>query len=339
MTDPIAAPEQVAHTPGPIVRWGRRAAHALRRALNRLLNSLLDNPIVRKELRGRMRGWRAVAVLTAHLTLLSCFASLIYFGVAQSANTVDVSPVGQEMGQVLFYSTYMLLLMLVVFLSPAFTAGTLSGERERKTLDLLITTLLPTRALILGKLASALAYMLLLILAALPIQSLALMFGGITLAEVLVGTLILIATALAAGSIGLFVSALMRSTLASTALTYAAILLTTLGLPMAALVSTSLFGIMIVDSVDRLTWVAQAVLLYLAGFLICTSPFATAVATKLIQDQKNSLFFFRIPIQDITGAPHLLPLISPWVVYVVLCVLLSGALAAASIAVVNRRRG
>jgi len=286
-----------------------------------------------------MRGWRAAIVLTVHLSVLSCFASLIYFGVAQSANASGGRPVGQEMGQTLFYSTYMLLLLLVVFLSPGFTAGAISGERERKTLDLLITTLLPTRALVLGKLASALTYVVLLILAALPIQSLALVFGGVTLAEVLIGTAILVATALAAGTIGLFVSTLMRSSIASTVLTYASVLMVTLGLPLILTVSLSLFGIVAIDSVDQLAWAAQVALIYLAGLLICTSPFATAVATKLVQEEENSLLFFSIPIQGPSGAPGALPLISPWVVYVLLCVLLSAGLLAASIVLLKQRRG
>jgi len=286
-----------------------------------------------------MRGWRATAVLTVHLVVLSCFASLIYFTVVESAQSTGRGAVGAGVGQTLFYSSYMLLLTLVVFLSPAFTAGTISGERERKTLDLLITTLLPTRSLVLGKLTSALAYIVLLTLAALPIQSLALMFGGIILSEVIIGTLILLVTALIAGSMGIFVSSIMKSSIASTVLTYATILLTAMGLPIVLFVLLSFTGFVVDPLMNNLSWVWQAVLIYVLGFLICTNPFATAVATKLLEEEKNSLFYFTTQVRDRSGVPHTLPLISPWIVYVTLYLAVSALLITLSILILRHKRG
>ncbi len=210
-----AQPEGKAHlevestVPGKASRPGKRSS-APRRALA-AIDRGLRNPIVLKELRGRMRGWRAPVILTIQLVVVSCFTVLLYLLVVESSATSGTATIGQTLGQALFYSVYMLLLLLVVFLSPAFTAGALSGERERKTLDLLVTTLLPPRALVLGKLLSALAYILLLILVALPIQSLAMMFGGVVLAEMVIGTLMLLVTALVTGAVGMFISSLMRS--------------------------------------------------------------------------------------------------------------------------------
>jgi hypothetical protein len=143
------------------------------------------------------------------------------------------------MSQTLFCSTYVLLL----------------------TLDLLITTLLPTYSLVLGKLISALAYIVPLIIATLPILSMGLTFGGIVLADVLIGTLILLVTALIAGSIGILFSSIMRSSIASTVLTYAAILLTALGLPIVILVMLSFFGFAFDPLLNNLDWTVQAPLL------------------------------------------------------------------------------
>jgi ABC-type transport system involved in multi-copper enzyme maturation permease subunit len=311
----------------------------LGKRLLRLVSRLWSNPIVLKELRGRMRGWRAVIILIAQLVVLSCFASLIYFSVAEGAGATTSGTIGQIMGQTLFYSTYMLLLVLVVFLSPAFTAGTISGERERKTLDLLITTLLPTRSLVLGKLISALAYMVLLILIALPIQSLALMFGGVIFAEMLIGTLLLLVTALIAGSIGVFISSLTRSSIASTVLTYAAILVFTIGLPIVALVVTLFLTAVLEPIISDLGWVMQAALIYLGGFLLCTNPFAVAVTTKLLEDAEDTLFFFTLQLTSTQGRTYTIPLISPWVVYVLFYVAVSALLIVFSILILKRKRG
>ena len=307
--------------------------------LERLTFGLWSNPIVIKELRGRMRGWRAAAVLTVQLVVLSCFASVIYFTVVEGAGSTSRGTIGQTMGQALFYSTYMLLLVLVVFLSPAFTAGTISGERERKTLDLLITTLLPAHSLVLGKLVSALAYIILLILVALPIQSLALMFGGVIFAETVIGTLILLVTALIAGSIALFISSLVKSTIMSTVTTYATILLVTIGLPIVAGIMIAFLAALLEDIINDFHWTVQAALIYVGGFLLCTNPFAVAVTTKLIEDSEDSLFFFTVPLNVPGRSSFVLPLVSPWVVYVLFYTAFSAALIIASIWILKRKRG
>lgn len=316
----------------------RRKRGRLLGLLHRLAYQTWNNPIVVKELRGRMRGWRAAVVLIVHLLLMSCFASFIYFVVSESASNTGSGAIGQVMGQTLFYSSYLLLLVVVAFLSPAFTAGAISGERERQTLDLLMTTLLPTHSLVIGKLISSLAYIALLILAALPIQSLAFVFGGVILPELLVGTLILLVTALIAGSVGLFISTLMKSSIASTVITYAVILLSTMGLPIMAGIMLSFLGNMISVLLSDMGWIGELLVLYMGGFLLCTNPFATAVATKLFEEEYKSLFFFTVPISS-GNVSFNAPAISPWVVYTVFYVLLSAALILASVLILRRKRG
>ena len=79
---------------------------------------------------------------------------------------------------------------LIVFIGPAFTAGAISGEKERQTYDLLRTTLLPAGALVRGKLISALGYVFLLVFASVPLQSVAFLLGGVALEELIISQLI-----------------------------------------------------------------------------------------------------------------------------------------------------
>jgi ABC-type transport system involved in multi-copper enzyme maturation permease subunit len=285
-----------------------------------------------------MRGWRAATVLIVHLTMLGCFASFIYLVVAESASSGSGTGAGQTMGQTLFYSTYLMLLVLVVFLSPAFTAGAISGERERKTIDLLITTLLPAHSLVLGKLISALAYVVLLILAALPIQSLAFMFGGVVLSEMVIGTILLLVTALIVGSVGILVSSIVKSSIASTVLTYATILMSTLGIPIIVGITLGFLGVLLETILDSLSWLWQSILLYVGGFLLCTNPFAAVVTTKLIEESENTWFFFTTNISG-GGISFNAPLISPWIVYTLFYTALSAALILISILVIRWKRG
>ena len=109
---------------------------------------------------------------------------------------------------------------LLILVTPAITAGAISGERERQTLDLLLVTHTGSLRIILGKLAESLALMLLLVFATLPAMCLVLVTGSVTLPQVLVGMLYLGVTAFAMLSVGMLCSALLRRTVTATVVSY-----------------------------------------------------------------------------------------------------------------------
>src|SRR5690606_6932354 len=131
-------------------------------------------------------------------------------------------------------------LLLIVFIAPAFTAGAITGERERQTYDLLKTTLLASPSFVLGKLESALSYILLLLLAAIPLQSIAFLFGGVSELEVLLSFVILMVTAIALGTVGIYFSAVAPRTLAASVRAYTVALAVTFGVP---LILSIFFGV------------------------------------------------------------------------------------------------
>ena len=53
--------------------------------------------------------------------------------------------------------------ILLMFIVPAVTASSISGERERQTLELMLTTQMTAFQVVIGKLMSALSTLLLLI--------------------------------------------------------------------------------------------------------------------------------------------------------------------------------
>ena len=109
-------------------------------------------------------------MLTVYLLLLGAFTALIYVAVAESALAVGGQVNMGEIGRTLFTGIIGIEMMLVAFIAPAFTAGAISGEREHQTYELLRTTLLAPSKLVLGKLLAALFYVLLLLLAAVPLR-------------------------------------------------------------------------------------------------------------------------------------------------------------------------
>jgi ABC-type transport system involved in multi-copper enzyme maturation permease subunit len=294
---------------------------------------LTRNPVVLKELRGRMRGARAFIVLGVYLLLMSGFITLLYAVYITSTSNVYSRPDRQLLGKFVFGGVVGIELLLVCFITPAFTVGAISGERERQTYDLLRTTLLPERSLVFGKLVSALSYVLLLLLAALPLQSLAFLLGGVAPEEVLIATLMLMATAFLFGGAGVFFSSIMRRTLGATILTYAFALLDTLGLPI-LLFPLSLLGPMFYYNSPPLT--VQAALIYLLGLLISTNPVATMIATEVILVNNQTVFYFSTTVSNGTGASLAVPLISPWIPFTLFAFAFGAVLILLSIAMVRR---
>ena len=132
-------------------------------------------------------------------------------------------------GQTIFTLLSIFQLILICFIAPGFTAGQISLEREKQTLDLLVSTPMRPGAIVLGKLLAALAFVVLMIVAAVPITAIVLMYGGASVDDIVRQQLVLLATAVALGAIGLFFSALLKRTQAATVLSYITMLALTLG--------------------------------------------------------------------------------------------------------------
>jgi ABC-type transport system involved in multi-copper enzyme maturation permease subunit len=202
-----------------------------------------------KELRGRMRGRRAFVILTLYLLFLAGFAwawELIaerVYGNSGSLYGGSAAFASARIGQEIFGALLIIETLLVVFLAPAFTAGAISLEREKQTLDMLTATPISSLAIVVGKLLSALTYVFILIIASIPLTAMVFVFGGVGPDEVLRGYLVLFASALGLGSLGLFISALMQRTQAATVVTFFMVMALTMGSLFVVLFWTTMAGI------------------------------------------------------------------------------------------------
>ncbi len=175
------------------------------------------NPVLLKELKVRMRGWRAAGIIILYLLVLALVTFMVMYESYNNIYTSTVDP-GRTTGT--YTALALIQLVLILFVAPALTAGAISGEREKQTLDLLLCTKLSTRSIVLGKLLASMSQVLLLIVASLPIFSVIFMFGGISIAEVAQLFAFYIIIAITAGSIGIFYSCYLKRTTAATVMTY-----------------------------------------------------------------------------------------------------------------------
>lgn len=181
----------------------------------------LWNPIVAKEYRSRMRTWRSPLALTVYILLLAGLGWAIFAAMASATGNQFGAP-APNYGQQLFLYLVLFQMALVAFITPALTAGAVSGERERQTIDLLFVTLIPPFSIIWGKLLASISFILLLLLLSVPIFSLVFLFGGIEPDQVLYAFIVTGTTALTLGAIGIAFSTWLPRTLPATVAAYAA---------------------------------------------------------------------------------------------------------------------
>jgi ABC-type transport system involved in multi-copper enzyme maturation permease subunit len=187
--------------------------------MNRI-GSALWNPIVAKEYRSRMRTWRSPLAMTVYILLLGGLGWAIFSAQASSARNSFNPGQAANYGHQLFLYLILFQMGLIAFVTPALTAGAISGERERQTIDLLFVTRIPPFSIVWGKLIASMSFVLLLLLLSVPIFSLVFLFGGIELDQVVTSFLVTIVAALTLGLIGIAFSTILPRTLPSTVAAY-----------------------------------------------------------------------------------------------------------------------
>ena len=189
--------------------------------MNRIAIALW-NPIVAKEYRSRMRTWRSPVAMTVYILLLGGLGWAIFSAMSFSARSSFNGGQSANYGQGLFLYLVLFQMVLLAFITPALTAGAISSERERQTIDLLFVTKLPSFSILWGKLLASMSFVLLLLLLSVPIFSLVFLFGGVELDQVGAAFLVTAITALTLGMIGIACSTAFRRTLPATVSAYGA---------------------------------------------------------------------------------------------------------------------
>lgn len=189
--------------------------------LRSAIRPLWANPIVTRDLRVQLRGTRSYWHQAAYLLLLGLLAEVGYATATSGYGTHGMSVVQvQERLQVFYYFIFMTLATLVCLIAPALTAASITTERQRLSLDLLVTTPLSASELLVGKLVSSVAFLALLLTLSLPASALCVILGGATLGDVLQVYTLLAIDGLVFAAIGLYFSCAVRASLLALIWTY-----------------------------------------------------------------------------------------------------------------------
>lgn len=188
----------------------------------------LMNPIYKKELKQTARMRRTVVLLLFYNVALTLFGLFAYYVSFDSKKAYRSYIHYSEILTIYVIITAIeFALMLIVI--PAITAGAVAGEREKQTLNILLTTGISTKKIVRGKLLSSISTMLLLAVSSLPVISIVFSIGGISIYSVIEFMTFLIITAVYIGSIGIFFSCICKKAITATVCAYSSMLFLVMG--------------------------------------------------------------------------------------------------------------
>jgi hypothetical protein len=191
-----------------------------------------ENPVLTREMLGRMRNHRTFLLLAAYTTVLSLvmYVAYVLVGSHGAGSPGDLSA---RVSRALWLSVCSLEAFVLPLVVPALTCGTISVEREKDMLDLLLLTRETPARICIGKLFGGVGLAFLLLLSSLPVLGICFVLGGVSPGE-MAGTIgVLFSTILLFGCMGLATSSLCRKTSLSLIVSYAVSGISVFGLPIA----------------------------------------------------------------------------------------------------------
>lgn len=215
----------------------------------------MNSPTSRTELLGPLF-WYETARHTrrGHGTMLRCLFALALLGVLYYLYAprfgVDIrrfsfEPVGsihpasgERFAMAVFFQSMLWLSVGLLLLTPSYVGTAIAEEKEHGTIELLFTTFVTSREIILGKLCSRLVHLAAFLLAGMPLLAVARVWGGLTAQDILVGYAVLLLSLFSVGALSIFCSVMARSVLAAELSSYGLTILVSLGLLAVAIGTT-----------------------------------------------------------------------------------------------------
>ncbi len=195
---------------------------------------LFENPVLQRELVVNLRTLRSFLLLFAYVL----FLGLLVYAAWPSEERLDMASSGKAKSLVnlIFLGQYLLMSLM----APSFASGAITGEKERKSYEMLLASPLKPGAIVLGKFAASLCPLAELMICSLPIVMLCLPLGGAHFSEVAAAYFAMILSISLFAMISLWCSSFFQRTSAALVVSYLMIL------PLA------LVGVLIWQSLERM---------------------------------------------------------------------------------------
>ncbi len=176
------------------------------------------NPILKKELRLGSRSIRIPLAVMFYDIVLAAIAVI----------NIAVVSMGNRMAEDINFSGYLSVFQVIgwtqlgitMLIVPILTAGSIAGEREKQTLEIMLTTPKKPITIICGKLLASLSNYLIFVISSIPIMAIAFVLGGMNWFALLGYIVMVIVLAVYLGSIGVFCSSVFKKTIISIVMSF-----------------------------------------------------------------------------------------------------------------------
>ncbi len=181
-----------------------------------------SNATARRDFRTQLRGNKPIILWSSYLLLLMIIGVIIYSALTSFS---DNSLASMQLMLSTFAGTILMLLTVgITLIAPSLTAASIAGERQRKSLDLVLTTPIELKHYLVGKLIASYRYTWMLLLLALPLVSMCVILGGATWIDILYAFIYLSIFGVLFTAIGLLCSVLAPRPISAVVYTYVAVI-------------------------------------------------------------------------------------------------------------------
>lgn len=180
------------------------------------------NPVFQKEYMLMTRSIKMIVTVLIFNAILSIFGFAVFYSIINTAKYTGVVDYSSMLN--LYYVMAFIEFVMVALIVPAISSGAISGEREKQTLDILLTTRMTPLKIVTGKLMSSIITIMLLIISSFPILALIFAFGGVSLSQLMLMALIMIVSAGYIGSISIMYSAVLKRTSSASVASYGTVM-------------------------------------------------------------------------------------------------------------------
>ena len=185
------------------------------------------NPVLRNESKISVRSIKFTLMIFAYIAVLSV-AVMIYYS---SVNEAIFSNGLYLESSKLFYVVMALgQAILLLFIVPALSSTAICSEREKQTLDILLSSKLTPFQIIIGKVSASSLRVIILIISTMPLYAIGAIIGVVKISNILSLIVFFIVNTIFVSSIGVFVSTYIKTSKVSTALSYALVLFIYIGI-------------------------------------------------------------------------------------------------------------
>ena len=185
------------------------------------------NPVYKNELKMSARSMQISVLAVIFNSILSVVTLSVLYSIRQGYIRNGSEPYSSMM--LLYVVVLTIEVVLLCLFVPSAAGGSIAGERERQTLDILLSSRMSVGEIVMGKLLSCISTAVLLVFTSVPILAVTSMYGGMQLSVLYQSAAYVGFFILFIGSIGVFCSCRFKKTTYASISAYGVIIALTIG--------------------------------------------------------------------------------------------------------------